>query len=132
MIRGKKNWKARFFYLLFFLFTLVVSIIIYKEMDFPYAYSIVIAYAAYLILILVYFILVILWKARYLNKNDWLKRLWSFIAYFSLFLTVSLIIDMIVKNDPIDFYSLIPIPFGLALGFSFSDLIFKKFEKKDG
>ena len=125
MIKSKSSWKVMSFYLLFFMFTSIVSIIIYKDYDFPYAFPILIAYAIYLIFILVYFVITSLWRAKNLRKSDWLKRLGIFIGYFSLFLIISLIIELIIKNEPLDFYSLIPIPFGLALGFSFFDLVFK-------
>lgn len=129
-MKHERNWNIILFNLLFFVFTAIVLIIVYKDIDFPYAVPLLMAYAVYLTMILVYFLGATLWKARYLSKKESVKRLRTFVGYFSLFLLVSLGVDMVIKDGPLSLYSLIPIPFGLAFGLSFFDLIFKDVRNK--
>lgn len=129
-MKVKRTKKITAFYLLFLVFTALALLIIYKDIDSPYTFYLLIAYAVYLIGILVYFIVATVWKARYLSKSELLKRLGIFIGFFCMFFLVSLVIDLFVKNIPLDFYSLIPIPLGMALGLSFFDLFFQNLKKR--
>src|SRR5699024_1962386 len=119
------------FHLSFIVFTVIVLFIVYKNPDFTYALPLLIAYSIYITSILLYFIGATLWKIRYIPKSELSTRIKRFFSYFALFLLISFLLDLMIKHVPLYFYSIVTIPFAIAFGLVFFDLVFKKVTNKD-
>ncbi len=100
--------------------TILTILIVYKDVNHPFATAIVGGYAIFLIASLFYFLFAILWKARKLPRPELKRRARQFILYFVIFFCLSFLINF---GDP-NFYKSISIAIGMSLGLSFFDLVF--------
>ncbi|MGD7052895.1 hypothetical protein [Sutcliffiella horikoshii] len=107
-------------YLVFFTISTTLTLfLVYKDINNPLATGTVIGYALFLIASLLSFLLVILWKARRLPRQELQREARRFVLYFLIFFGLSFLINFSEPN----LYKSISIALGMSLGLSFFDLV---------
>lgn len=114
------------FYILFALSTLLTLFILYRDMTHTIAHIYVIAYAAMLIIFLIYALLSFIIRLAKLEATEIRIRLQKFTIYFILFMIINLTLDFFIHSANSSVTNSLPIAFGLATGISFFDLLFKQ------
>lgn len=112
-------------YTLFVVGTIIVLVIVNKNIDNTASFYFVIGYVIFLLLSLLYFIIATVINIRILKWSDIRKRLFKFITLFILISATTYILKYIFRPSDIDVFDF-GTPLGLALGLSFFDLMFFK------
>jgi hypothetical protein len=111
-------------YVIFIIATIISIFIVYKNIDNKFAIGFVIGYAIFAVVFLFYVILDIILNATKLKLVGIRKRMIRFIKIFVILGILNYIFDYVFKSKKIDFLNMLSVPFGLALGSSFFDLVF--------
>lgn len=103
--------------------------IIYADLDTGLASRFVVAYAIFLVLSFIYFVIVAFTRLKNLNGISVKKRMFKFLIYFVLLSGLNYLVYLGFKPSEMDLYRVFSMPLGLSIGLAFLDLIF--FKKKE-
>lgn len=120
---------TRILYILFAIGTIILLLMAYKGIDSRIAFKFGIGYIFLTFFLLLYIPLITILNLRKLKWIEIRKRLFKFIASFTLFGTLNYIIDYVLRPSNIDLFREFSIALGLAFGITFIDVTFLK--KKD-
>ncbi|WP_078552171.1 hypothetical protein [Bacillus alkalicellulosilyticus] len=124
----KKNISLNLIlHILFWVGTIITVVIIYKGIDTTFSSAFIIGYAIYLLLYFLFSIILVIANAKKVSTYQIKKRLYLFIAWFLWFSALKFLISHFSSSE-MSVYDF-AIPFGLAIGLAFSDLMIWK--KKD-
>lgn len=113
---------------LFTISTIISLFIVVKDIDANITDRFLIGYLFLAIFVLIYTLIITLWKSRKLTWVEMRKRISGFIIYSILLGTSGYVLDKVYRPSDVDLLREFSIAFGLSFGFSFIDLIF--FNKK--
>ncbi|NEU31735.1 hypothetical protein GN156_13270 [bacterium LRH843] len=108
--------------------TVIVLLIVNKDIDNSFSFSFIIGYVIFLLISFLYFITVMVINIKKLKWFGLRRRLFKFIILFILLSVTTYILKYIFRPSDIDVYDL-GIPLGLALSLSYFDLMFFKKER---
>lgn len=123
----KKHSLNLILHVVFWIGTILVLFILYKEIETPLSFKIIIGYVIYLLLYAILSIYLLIKNTRKLKWIQIRKRLFTFIAWFISLNAVHILINSLLKKSEINVWDF-AIPLGLSLGMAFSDLM--TFNKK--
>jgi len=121
----KRNILEYIIYTLFVVGTIIVLLIVNKNIDNTFSFYFIIGYVIFLLLSLLYFIIATVINMRKLKWVDIRKRIYRFITLFILISAITYILKYIFRPSDIDVFDF-GTPLGLAFGLSFFDLMFFK------
>lgn len=122
----KKNMLTYIIYSLLIVGMIITLFIVYRDIDGSFSRTFLNGYIFFLFFALFYFIVMILINMRKLKWREIRKRLYKFIAYFTLLSGSSYIADYFFTSLAFDWYTVIFNSLSLAFAFVFVDLLFFK------
>lgn len=111
-------------FLLFVIGLIVTLIIVFRDSDSVFAHRFIVGYVIFLFIFTIYCLSVMLVRLRKLNGVEIRKRIFQFVITFAVLSVVSLGYDYFFKTGVTNFYDVFPVPFALAIGINFSDLVY--------
>lgn len=114
------------FFTIFALSTLLTLVILYGDMNSLASYFYILAYALFLITFLLYALFKLIIQLTRLDRTQLRLRLQTFSIYFILFIIINFALDFVIPSADNSFFNSLMIAFGLAVGITFFDLMFKK------
>ena len=125
----KKNislFCTKIIYLLFIIGTAISMCIVYKNVENTLAIRFVIGYVIFAFLFLFYIIFITFFNVSKLKWTEIKGRVVKFIVIFVVFGALNYFSDCIFRPSKVDLFREFSIPFGIAFGISFTDVIFLK------
>lgn len=116
-------------YLVITLGTLISLVIVYKDIDHPFAIKFVIGYVILIFLSLLYIAFMTLFNLKTLDKVNVGKRLLKFLAYFIAFGILNYLLGYIFRPEKLDLLRVCSTSFGISFGLTFYDIMFLKRKK---
>jgi amino acid transporter len=101
----------------------ITLLIVYQDIDHPYAFKFVIGFVIFLLLLPLYLTAAIFANMRKLRRNELRKRLVSFLIWFVFLSASSFLLDYLFRPSELDDWDW-GIPLGLSMGITFYDLMF--------
>ncbi|WLR57523.1 hypothetical protein LC048_12080 [Mesobacillus subterraneus] len=127
MISKKEKWITILLYVVFLIGLLGTMFIILTDIDTPNSFRFVIGFVIFLLLFGLFQMILVIMNMKKLPGIDIKKPILKFAGTFVFLMTVTYISNYLLwseRLDNLDFGA----PFGLALGITFYDLLFKKSE----
>lgn len=131
MIGRKLLSFTKFIYVLFIIGTITSIFIVYKNIANGIAVKFVIGYVFLSFFMLLYIPFVTILNSKSLKWVEIRKRLFKFISLFILFGALNYVFDYILRPSHINLAKELSIAFGLAIGGSFTDILFLEKNKLD-
>lgn len=117
---------TKILYILFGIGTILVLVIVYKDIDSKFAFKFAVGYLFFALFLLLYVPFITFLNLRKLKWIEIRKRLIKFITLFILFGTLNYGFDYVFKPTGIDLFREFSTALGLAFGISFIDVTFLK------
>lgn len=110
--------------LLFVIGLIGTLIIVFLGSDSVFAHRFIIGYVVFIFINTIYCLSIILMRFRKLNGAEIRKRIFQFVITFAVCSTVSLGYHYFFKAGITNYYEIFPVPFALAIGINFIDLVY--------